>query len=57
MKPLLIFFVLLFLGAMFFIGENPEMNPFKKSEANTTVHSSNVIAHEINASNQHLGEQ
>lgn len=35
-KPLLIFVVLLFLGAMFLIGENPEYNPFNEEQTAAT---------------------
>ena len=37
MKPLLIFFVLLMLGAMFVIGEHPEYNPFNNADNNATI--------------------
>ncbi len=57
MKPLLIFFVLLFIGAMFIIGENPKLNPFQKNDTNVTTDSSKVLEHEINASNKHMGEE
>jgi len=37
MKPLLIFFVLLFLGLMFLVTEHPEYNPLNQTqEVNST---------------------
>ena len=62
MKPLLIFFVLLILGAMFLIGENPEYNPFN-SESNaevtstTTDTTSDTLQKSIKEEDKHLGEQ
>jgi hypothetical protein len=55
MKPLLIFFVLLFLGAMFLIGENPEYNPFN-SEKELSETAQTLDEH-IKASNEHQGEE
>jgi len=54
MKPLLIFFVLLFLGAMFLIGEHPEYNPFNSTqEASATAQ---TLDEHIKASDEHQGE-
>ena len=58
-KPLLIFFVLLFLGAMFLIGENPKYNPFNEEQNTTTkvVPSSEVIKNEIKKEDEKIGEE
>ena len=58
-KPLLIFFVLLILGAMFIVGENPEYNPFNEeqtigSEVATT---GDVIQDEIKKEDAKMGEE
>lgn len=52
-KPLLIFVVALFLGAMFFFGEYPEYNPLK-SDAN--ISSDKVIQEHIKNSDKEMGE-
>ena len=54
MKSLLIFFVLLFLGAMFLIGEHPEYNPFITDPEVSTAQS---MDDHIKASDEHQGEQ
>ena len=54
MKPLLIFAVLAFLGAMFLIGNNPQKHEVKKE---ATVNAEDAIQHHINKEEQHMGEE
>ena len=54
MKPALIFAVLLFLGAMFLIGEHPEYNLFN-SENDPSATAQTMDEH-IEASDAHQGE-
>ncbi len=58
-KPLLIFFVLLMLGAMFIIGENPEYNPFNEEQATATevATTGDVIKDEIKKGDEKIGEE
>jgi len=58
MKPLLIFFALLFLGAMFIIGEHPEYNPLNSDKKEVaTSSSSKVIAEQTQKENKQMGEE
>ena len=52
-KPLLIFVVLLFLGAMFLIGENPEYNPFNEEQTAATE----AVATTVDKEDKNIGEQ
>jgi len=56
MKPLLLFFVLLFLGLMFIVTEHPEYNPLNNQtqEVNST---GDVMKDAIKASDKHQGEE
>jgi hypothetical protein len=54
MKPLLIFAVLAFLGAMFLIGDNPEKHEVKKES--TTSAAQTIDQHTANE-NEHIGEE
>ncbi len=58
-KPLLIFFVLLILGAMFIIGENPEYNPLNEEQTTETkvATTGNVIQDEIKKEDEKIGEE
>ena len=57
-KPLLIFFVLLFLGAMFIIGKNPKYHTLDKEQNTTTkVTTGDVIKDEIIKEDKHIGEE
>jgi hypothetical protein len=57
-KPLLIFFVLLMLGAMFMLNEHPEYNPFNAAEPATEVATTgDVIKDETVKADQHQGEE
>ncbi len=53
MNPLLIFFVLLFLGAMFLIGNNPETHEVKKEN---TVNAAQTMDH-LNHKDNDIGEE
>jgi len=57
MKPLLIFFALLFLGAMFIIGEHPEYNPLNSDKKEVATSSSKVIAEQTQKENKQMGEE
>ncbi len=52
-KPLLIFIVALFLGAMFFFGKYPEYNPLNSDK---NISSDNVIQESIKKSDREMGE-
>ena len=59
-KPLLIFFVLLMLGAMFIIGENPKYNPLYKEQNSTQKEATttgDIIQDEINKEDEKIGEE
>ena len=58
-KPLLIFFVLLILGAMFLIGENPEYNPFNQDQtvATEVATTGDVVKDETAKADEHMGEE
>ncbi len=57
MNPLLIFFVLLFLGAMFLIGEHPEYNPLSSDKQEVTTNSSDVMSNAAKKENEQMGEE
>jgi len=57
MKPLLIFFVLLFLGLMFLVKEHPEYNPLNTTQTQEVNSTGDVIKDAIKASDEHQGEE
>jgi len=57
MNPLLIFFVLLFLGAMFLIGEHPEYNPLSSDKQEVSTNSSDVMSNAAKKENEQMGEE
>ena len=57
-KPLLIFAVLLMLGAMFIITEHPEYNPLNAAEPATEVATTgDVVKDESVKADEHMGEE